>query len=92
MIKITDPILSPTLEARACVIGNDGSLNIMNKNKPWSPLEHNHAFFWMLETWLKNNSIPYKIDRDREPISTQDGIRVFGKELSDMDWFIQNLQ
>lgn len=89
MIKIVDPQLSPSIAVKAALIDGDGSMCLYGDNIP--ELVFNHAFFWMIETWIKNNQLLYQVDRNQLPHSTSTGIRIFGHELDEMEYFINNL-
>lgn len=91
MIKIKQAFLTPAIEVREALIDGDGSICI-SPIKKLPQFIHNHAFFWMVEQWIKTNDIPYKVDRTKEPYTNAEGMRVFGKEISAEDWFIQNLE
>lgn len=92
--SIKDNQLSPTLEVHDITLDCDNSLVLYYNIKGGGikPDTSQHSFFWLIETWLKNNDIPYKVNRGIQPYASNEGCRVFGKELNETEWFIQNIE
>lgn len=97
--SITDSSLGPHMVIDDVELDGDGSLCLRGRHivEPHvKPDTTQHSFYWLIETWLKNNNIPYLIDRTKTPYSSLEGnklgFRMWGKEVSDIEYFINNLE
>lgn len=84
--------ISPTIEVVSTeLVGNRLVINCNFLDK--EPDTTSHAFLWLLTRWFENSIFTnYNLDNTFTPIITESKILVKVIEISDIEYFINNLQ